>query len=208
MIIRKAKAKDAKVISSYIMLAMNDIIYDFIGEVSYEKATDFLNHLIRQKGNQYSFENCWLAEDKGEIVAAAIVYDGAKFNELRKPVLNTIKVLFNRTIDPEEETQKGEYYIDCAAVSSHLQGKGIGTKMFHFLIDEYVHKRNLTLGLLVDKKNPKARQLYMNLGFEPAGKKTLAGKEMEHLQLKKRVSGSQFPGNEAKPKKKRTHFHQ
>jgi len=184
MLIRKAKAEESKIIASYIMLAMDDIIYRFIGEESFEKATNFLNCLIQEKVNQYSYENCWVAESESEIVAAAIVYDGARFKELRKPVVNTIKAMFNRDFHPEEETQAGEYYIDCLGVNSNQQGKGIGTKMFQFLINEFVHKRGKTLGLLVDKKNPKAKQLYLKLGFEIVDEKILVGKDMEHLQYK------------------------
>lgn len=57
---------------------MGDIAFSFIGENSVEKATRWLESLISQKGNQYSFENCWVAEDKGEIIAAALLYDGTQ----------------------------------------------------------------------------------------------------------------------------------
>jgi ribosomal protein S18 acetylase RimI-like enzyme len=184
MLIRKAKAEDSKIIASYIILAMDDIIYRFIGEDSSVKAINFLNCLIQEKGNQYSYENCWVAESENEIVAAAIVYDGARLKELRKPVASTIKAMFNRDFDPEDETQDGEYYIDCVGVNPNQQGEGIGTKVFQFLINEYVNQRDKTLGLLVDKKNPKAKQLYLKLGFEIVDEKILVGKDMEHLQFK------------------------
>ena len=95
-----------------------------------------------------------------------------------------VKIMFNRNFSPENETQAGEFYIDCVGVHPGQQGKGVGSKLFDFLIDEYVHKRNKTLGLLVDKDNPSAKRLYLKLGFEVIGDKTLAGKTMEHLQLK------------------------
>jgi ribosomal protein S18 acetylase RimI-like enzyme len=164
---------------------MEEILYQFIGEDSTEKATQFLINLISQKANQYSYDNCWIVEIENEIVAAAIVYDGAKLLELREPVAKEIKLMFDRDFNPENETQAGEYYMDCFAVSPYQQGKGIGSKLLQFLIDEYVYKRNETLGLLVDKDNPNAKKLYLKLGFEIVGEKTLAGKEMEHLQFKK-----------------------
>ena len=184
MLIRKAKAEDAKFIADYIMLAMEDIVYKFIGEDSYQKAIDFLNSLIKEKGNQYSYENCWVAETDNDIVAAALVYDGAKLRELRQPVAKTIQAMFHRDFHPEDETQEGEYYIDCVGVNPNQQGKGIGSKVFQFLINEYVHQSGKTLGLLVDKDNPKAKQLYLKLGFEVVAEKTLVGKEMEHLQYR------------------------
>jgi len=182
--IRKATDEDSNIIASLIMLAMDDIIYSFIGEVSYEKAFHFLNRLIREKSNQYSYENCWVAEAENQLVAAAIVYDGARLKELRNPVAILLREIFNRDFNPEDETQEGEYYIDCVGVDSNYQGKGIGSQVFQFIINEFVLQQNKTLGLLVDKKNPKAKQLYLKLGFEVVGEKKLVGNEMEHLQYK------------------------
>ncbi|MDR0436673.1 MAG: GNAT family N-acetyltransferase [Bacteroidales bacterium] len=184
MIIRKATQKDTPEIAAYLMLAMEDIVYEFIGENCKVKATQFLTNLICQEATQYSYEYCWIAEIENEIVAVAVVYDGAKLQELREPVAKEIKSMFSKDFNPENETQIGEFYIDCFAVAPHQQGKGVGSKLFRFLIDEYVFKRNETLGLLVDKDNPNAKKLYLKLGFELVAEKTLAGKEMEHLQFK------------------------
>jgi ribosomal protein S18 acetylase RimI-like enzyme len=182
MIIRKAKKEDTPNIAYYMMLAMEDIVYEFIGEKSEEKATRFLENLIAREGDQYSYENCWVAEIDGETVGAAVVYDGGKLYELRDPVIQEIKRITGRDYCPEDETQAGEFYIDCVGVSPNHQGKGIGSKIFQFLIDEYVHNRRESLGLLVDKDNFGAKKLYLKLGFEVVGEQTLAGKLMEHLQ--------------------------
>lgn len=186
MLIRKAKPEDSKVIASLIFLAMEDIVYRFIGENSEERAIWLLDSLIQEKNNQYSYENCWVVVNEKSVVAAAIVYNGAKLDELRKPVIHKIKSMFGRDFNPEDETQSGEYYIDCVGVNPNQQGKGIGSKIFRFLIDEYVYKKNETLGLLVDLDNPDAKKLYLKLGFEFVGNKTLAGKRMEHLQFIKK----------------------
>ncbi|MCL2291417.1 MAG: GNAT family N-acetyltransferase [Bacteroidetes bacterium] len=184
MLIRKAKTEDSKAIAAYMLLAMEEIAYQFIGENSIEKVTQFLVNLISKEATQYSYENCWVVEIESAIIAAAIVYDGAKLLELREPVAKEIKSMFNRDFNPEDETQAGEYYIDCVGVSPYHQGKGIGSQIFQFLIDEYVYKRNETLGLLVDKDNPNAKKLYLKLRFEVVGEKTLAKKKMEHLQFR------------------------
>jgi ribosomal protein S18 acetylase RimI-like enzyme len=186
MFIRKAKPEDYKVIAPLILLAMGDIVFRFIGENSSEKAISLLESLISQTGNQYSFENCWVTEAEDEIVATALVYDGGKLQQLREPVAQAIKRLFNQSFDPEDETQSGEYYIDCVAVNPARQGTGIGSKMFKFLIDDYVYKHGKTLGLLVDKENPGAKKLYLKLGFELVGEKIFAGKKLEHLQLRRK----------------------
>lgn len=183
MMIRKAKAEDAKPIATYLMLAMEDIFYGFIGERNYEVAIEVLEELIQSRENQYSFENCWVAELDSEPVAVACIYNGGKLYDLRKPVEELIKTRFNRDFSPEDETQSGEFYIDCVGVSEHHQGKGVGSKMFKFLIDEFVNKRNKILGLLVEKENPNARRLYEKLGFIVVGEKTLMGKKLDHMQI-------------------------
>ena len=185
MTIRKAKPEDANAIATHILLAMEDIVYQFIGEESREKASQFLVNLIRKKENQYSYENCWVIEVEHEVAAVAVVYDGGKLQELRMPVAQEIKSMFNRDFNPEDETEAGEYYIDSIGVNPLRQGKGLGSKLLQFLINEYVSKQNGTLGLLVDKDNPNAKKLYLKLGFEPVGEKILVGKGMEHLQFGK-----------------------
>ena len=189
MIIRTAKPEEANIIAPYLLMAMGEIAYNFIGENSPDKAAAWLEKLISKRNNQYSFENCLVADTGQKIVAVALVYDGSQLQMLRRPVAKAIKQTFNRDFNPGDETEPGEYYIDCLAVNPEQQGQKIGTRLLQFLIDEYVYKRNEILGLLVDKDNPAAKKLYLKLGFEFVGNKTFAGKQMEHLQLK----GNNYP---------------
>jgi ribosomal protein S18 acetylase RimI-like enzyme len=184
MNIRKGRKCDSQIIARYLMLAMEDIVYRFIGEQSYDKAISFLEYMASNGGNQYSYENCWVAELDGKAVAVAVIYDGAKLRELRKPVLEFLQFKFNRKPVIEDETEAGEYYIDCVGVDPNQQGKGIGSKIFMFLIDEYVSKKGQPIGLLVDKDNPPAKKLYIRLGFEFVEERLLMGKKMEHMQLR------------------------
>ena len=180
--IRKAIAADAPKIYPFILLAMRDIIYRFIGEESDEKAKAFMEKMVSQPNNQYSWENCWVMEVDDEIVAAACVYDGAELQHLRQPVVNELNRMFGRSFTPENETAEGEFYVDTVGVNPNHQGKGYGSEFFAFLIHEYVKTKKQVLGLLVDKDNPGAKKLYVRLGFKVVGEKKLTGKAMEHLQ--------------------------
>jgi len=184
MIIRKATLQDSAFIATHLLLAMQEIVYKFVGEKDPAIANELMLHFAKMEGNQYSYQNCWVAEDEKEVLASVNLYDGARLHELRAPVLEHIRRQFNRELKPEDETEAGEYYIDSFGVNPDKQGKGVGSKMLQFLIEEFVNKRNETLGLLVDEENANARRLYLRLGFKSAGKKTLFGKNMDHLQLK------------------------
>ncbi len=183
MLIRKAIIEDKKQIGNYLLLAMKDIVYEFIGQKDETKALKFMLDLVGQENNQYSYQNCWVALENNEIIAAISIYDGDLLHELRRPVSDYIQLNYNLPFNPEDETNGGEFYIDSFGVNPNLQGKGIGSKVLQFLIDEYVHKSKKKLGLLVDKDNPNAKKLYLKVGFQIVGEKTLVGKQMEHLQI-------------------------
>lgn len=187
MIIRNATPNDAESIAQHIMLAMEDIVYSYIGQPNRPKAKDFLLHFIKQRNNQYSYENCLVAEDADQVMASLIFYDGAKLKELRQPVIDYVSKHFNRNLHIEDETQAGEVYIDCLGVSANDQGKGVGAGLLHFLIDEEVIKKKHTLGLLVDNHHPNAKKLYLKTGFKSVGVKMLLGNVFEHLQIKPNV---------------------
>lgn len=184
MIIRKATFEDSFAISEHLFLAMEDILYAFIGEKNSKKAKELLLSFVEKEDNQYSYQNCLVAEHMKEITGAVNIYDGAKADRLTEPIVQYIRTHFDINFNPEKETQQGEYYIDSFGVSPHLQGKGVGTQILKFIIKEYVDNNQLTLGLLVDEENPLAEKLYLRLGFEFAGQKVLAGKKMKHLQRK------------------------
>lgn len=184
MTIRKAKIEDSKAIVPLLMMASGDVIYKFIKEENYEKAKDFLQRFVSCEDNQYSFQNCYVKVVEEQIVAAALVYDGAKLKELRKPVLDYVHQHFDASFHVEDETQAGEFYIDSLGVMATQQGKGLGSKLLNYLIKEIVCQNGKTLGLLVDISNHGAKKLYSKLGFECVGDKELLGFSLEHLQLK------------------------
>ncbi|MBS7232170.1 GNAT family N-acetyltransferase [Flavobacterium psychroterrae] len=185
MIIRKATFEDSETIAKYLLLAMDEIIYKFIGERNPKTAYYFVLHFVGAEKNQYSYENCFVAEENDQILGAVAVYEGGRLHELRQPVIDYVRLNFNPDFNPEDETERGEFYIDALGVSPNHQGKGIGSKLLQFLIEEYITKYNETLGLLVEEENPNAKKLYLKLGFKVVGTKTLVGKTLEHLQLKR-----------------------
>ncbi len=181
--IRKAVLADSPEIASLLLLAMEDIVYEFLGTRDKKAAFDFMHHMVSTRNNQYSYQNVYIICSEGKIVGAVNVYDGARLAELRRPVAEYVAAQTALPFEPEDETQAGEHYIDSIGVHPGWQGKGIGGKLLHYLISEYTEKQGVTLGLLVEKANPAAKRLYEKAGFRKTGEKTLVGKEMEHLQI-------------------------
>ncbi|WP_312554202.1 GNAT family N-acetyltransferase [Empedobacter brevis] len=181
---REARKEDAALIAELMMLAMDKIVYDFIGENNYNEGVSFLKKLIEQEGNQYSYQNTVVVECDNQLAGTTTFYDGGKLHELRKPVLDVLRTDYKQDIHPQDETQEGEIYIDTIAVSENFRGKGIGTEILDYLIEELANKQDKTLGLLVDFTNPNAKKLYERKGFKVIGEKMLMNENHEHMQYK------------------------
>lgn len=183
MLIRKATPAEATFIAEYLFKAMEELTYNFVGRTKVAETKKVLAQLAAQPANQYSYDCTWIVEKEKIIVASANIYDGARLHVLREPVARLVEATFGKKFSPEDETGPGEWYLDCIGVSAAMQGKGVGSLLLDFLIDNYVKKQDGTIGLLVDKDNPDARRLYLKKGFKVVGQKLFGGKQMEHLQI-------------------------
>ena len=181
MFIQNATSADFKSIAPLVIQAMEDMAKQFTKSDDLEKAMDVFAYFISQKGNQYSYENTLVAIENGEIIGAISAYDGGKLKELRKPFLEFLKMNFDYRDTPEDETQAGEYYLDTVSVSAQHQGKGIGRNLVEAMIQKAKSNGFKKVGLLVDIENPTAKKLYLKIGFQVVGTKSLMGGLYEHL---------------------------
>ena len=183
MIIRQATPDDSKAIAELMFLAMGEFFYAYIGKEDKDEAMRFARFFIEQKGNQLSYEHCVVAVKDDLIVASLNIYDGGKLAQLKKPIVEYVRKHYRADFVLGDETQAGEYYIDTLAIREDYQGQGIGTHMLEFAIEKYVHQMKGSLGLVVDKDNPKAKILYFKLGFAVTDCRLLAGRMVEHLTM-------------------------
>jgi len=182
MIIRPAVPSDASQLAVLINMAMLDITYQFIGQQNVNEANSFIECLVKEQNNQYSYQNIFVLQELDTIIGHICIYDGSKFEELRKPVFELIQKQYGHAYSSEAETSKGEMYIDTFAISPQARGKGYAKELLNFAIDYYVNKQKKVLGLLVDLENPKAKHLYEKIGFKVIEERNIFGKKMEHMQ--------------------------
>lgn len=175
--IRPATPTDASAVAPLMFQAMEEIVYKMIGKEHREDAIALLQNLFEQEGNQYSYKNAWVYEENNTVIGSVIAYDGAELHTLRTPVLELIRSSYGIDIVLEDETAKGELYIDTLSVLPTAQGKGIGSQLV-------THLKKVTtqpIGLLVDIQNPAAERLYTRLGFTYVNHQALAGGMYKHL---------------------------
>lgn len=182
ILIRPARLDDAAFVAPLICEAMGDLVEKFTNG-SLEKGIGLFTHFFQKKDNQYSYENCQIAQYEGTDAGMVLTYDGGKLNVLRQPFLDYIAETFALKLkNIEDETQAGELYIDCVAVLPGFRGKSIGTTLLNAAIQKSQDLSLPSTGLIVDVENEKALQLYQRMGFIVQEKKNFAGSVYIHMQ--------------------------
>ena len=172
--IRKAAPEDAAFIALVVAMALAGDETHWLYEVFKE--------LAARECSQYSYRNVLVAEVGGKPVGALVGYDGGSLHELREPIFELVRERMGKSIDIEDETGEGEFYLDSLAVLPEYRGCGVGRMLLCAMRGMAVEAGYERVGLIVDFDNPRAEALYSSLGFERVGRKTFLGHQMWHLQ--------------------------
>ena len=175
--IREASSSDAPFIALIVCMALD-------GDTTHP-LYELFKKLAARDDAQYSYCNTLIAEVGGIPVAAVVGYDGGELHRLREPLFALMREMLGHTIDIEEETQAGEFYVDSLAVLPEYRGCGIGRMLLGAMCERAADRGFGRVGLLVDFEKPSAEKLYWSLGFERVDATTFLGHRMWHMQCKK-----------------------
>lgn len=184
IVIKDATVCQADVIASLIMSAMDyDCCRYFAGQNhSLDDFRDMMIYLVKREDSQYSYRNTLVALDGNIIVGACVSYDGALLHQKREVFVNAAREAFGIDYsNMDDETEAGELYVDSLAVDEEYRHQGIATKLLNATRRKASMLHIPHLGLLVDKENPKAEQLYMHVGFKYKNDSAWGGHPMKHL---------------------------
>lgn len=175
-------------IASLIMEAMNpECCQNFAGPG--HTLVDFhrmMTRLVEMEDSQYSYRNTLVAlTSSGILAGVCVAYDGGELRQLRRRFIEAAQEAFGLDYSGmTDETEEGEFYVDSLAVSSNYRGKGIATELLRATIEKGIQRGIPTIGLLVDKGNPKAEELYSRVGFQYVNDSVWGGHPMKHLQYR------------------------
>lgn len=185
MTIESAQKSQSRAIARLIMTAMTaECCLYFVGKG--QTLADFervMTLLVEREDSQYSYKNTLVALHQQEVVGVCVAYDGAKLHALRQAFIDMARRYFNRDFaNMDDETQKGELYVDSLAVVPAHRGQGIAQQLLLATIEKAKQMKLEHVGLLVDKGNPKAEKLYTKVGFTYRNEAQWGGHPMKHLQ--------------------------
>lgn len=186
--IRPATPSDAPSIGRAVCMGVGEeLCASFAGANHTSKEVEELfSTLAARTDSQYSYLNSLiLCDEKGKTAGVAVGYDGARLHQLREAFFSEAKRLLNYDLKKEtfgDETTPGEYYLDTLAVWPEFRGQGGATALIDGM-NQRAQSASLPLGLLVDKKNDRARRLYEAVGFVKVGERPFASEIMDNLRL-------------------------
>ncbi len=185
--ITNAVKQQADTIAKLIMLAMNhECCKNFAGEKhTLEDFHKMMKRLVEREDSQYSYKNTLVAldEDSKAVIGICVSYDGADLHTLRKAFIEEALKEFGIDYSGiDDETEKGELYIDSLAVDERFRKMGIASTLLKATLEKAKALNIPLTGLLVDYGNPKAEQLYSRLGFKFVNDTAWGGHKMKHLQ--------------------------
>lgn len=179
--IKTADRNNIENISTLIYDAIHDIANSLTGENEKSKILDTLDHYIKMDICRLSYKNIYTYTVNNSIVALILAYNSNDVEKLDSPMINHLKSK-NIIIDSfEKECFNDEFYIDTVSVSPNFQGKGFAKELFSFIENKAFELGFKKLSLLVDFENPKAKSLYMKLGFKENTVLTVSNAKFHHM---------------------------
>ena len=179
IIIRSAKKEEAAHIAELFLLAWPvDEILEADG-LTYEQLNESITLAAASEENIYSYENTIVAEIDGKIVGAMCAYDGADYQRLKQPIVDTLGP--DCGFAQLKETEVGEFYLDSVGVLPEYRGRGIASRLFEAQCERAASLGHKVAGLIVDIDKPQAEALYARLGFMHLDDKDFFGHKMKHM---------------------------
>lgn len=150
-----------------------------------EEYVELFSRLAAREDSQYSYCNALVAlDDEDKVIGVIVGYDGARLHELRQTFIDVAGQDYGIKFEGEfpDETEPGEFYLDTLAVKPEARGRGVGRTLLSAMVERAHKEAGKPAGLLVDKKNDRARRLYEAVGFIPVGDRLFIGELMTHMQ--------------------------
>ena len=179
VIIRKAYKEEAPQIAELFLLAwpVEDILES--NKISYNQLYESITLIAANEETIYSYENTLVAEIDGKVAGAMCAYDGADYQRLKQPIVDTLGP--DCGFAKLKETEAGEFYLDSVGVLPEYRGRGIASKIIEAQCERAASLGHKVAGLIVDVDKPQAEALYARLGFIYHDEKDFFGHKMKHM---------------------------
>ena len=162
-----------------LMYSAGPEAYRYVFSVSNEsQALEFLRAAFIKGDGEFGYRDHIVAVDDGEVVALVGMRNAKDNNDYTMSVIKTVfqfyglfnglRVLlrglrFEQIVSPP---RNGSLCLHNLGVKEQLRGKGYGQQLIAYFLAQAKKQHITVVGLDVAETNPKAKALYLRLGFE------------------------------------------
>ncbi len=187
--IRPALPGDIPLVASLIQLTMGEEMDWLFGGTALS-ATEVVTDLVGRRGNRFSREFCWMAEEQGQAVGLLLAFPGSLLPRLELTMgwqlLRIIGLAATWRIARKQreygelvEASRDEFYVSHVGVVPEFQGRSIGSALLHFAESLALASNLQKCSLLVSRNNPACR-LYTRHGYHVAAEYPTANPAIAH----------------------------
>jgi len=163
--IRQAQPQDAHAVVPLIIDAIGDIANRLTGEQTAKAVEQELTVLFKREDNRHSYLNTFVAVENEQVLGILVYYNGIEAIHMDANLVKWLEEKNASSIIIDKEAHEDEYYIDTICVAPEARGKGIGTLLLQFAIEETQKRGYTKLSLNVETQKEDARRLYERMGF-------------------------------------------
>ena len=179
--IRQAYPQDAKKVVPLIIEAIGDIANRLTGEQDPVAVERELGILFTREDNRHSYLHTFVAVADEKIVGILVYYHGEEAKILGANLMQWLSTKNAATTLIDKEAHEDEYYVDTICVTPEARGKGIGSLLLQFAIDQTKERGGHKLSLNVETKKEQAIRLYERVGFVITEPWTIIDEPFHHM---------------------------
>lgn len=176
MIRRLTKDEDHNKVAQLIY-ETDSTIFPLLFGKNKDQAFNKIRQLIKLEDNYFSYQNIIIFEEKGDTYGMCIYFQSDSQTKKRleknlfKPfnIIELIRVFikaFPLMISLESKGSIDTLYIQNLCVNRAMQGKGVGSQLIKYVIDEAQKTNHQFVSLDVSLDNPGAKKLYTKHKFK------------------------------------------
>ena len=163
--IRQAQPQDARAVVPLIIDAIGEIANRLTGEQTASMVEQELTVLFKREDNRHSYLNTFVAVEGEQVLGILVYYNGEQAIQMDSNLVKWLEEKNAPSIAIDQEAHQDEYYIDTVCVAPEARGKGIGTLLIQFAIEQTKQRGFTKLSLNVETQKEDARRLYERMGF-------------------------------------------
>ena len=152
--------------------------FDYVFNQASMHALQFLEAAFVTGRGLFGYQNHWVAEADGQVVAAVSFYSAAEYNRYSMQVLGQVLRLYPLTawwpvLSRSLQTKRwmpppGRYmeYVANFGVAESMRGRGVGQQMLAYGLERARQRGKSVYALDVADSNPRAQALYERFGMQ------------------------------------------